>query len=91
MLSSFRNRVPLIGLSKNWVKAGAIYAIEGDFKSIGSQSAALADSIIRNKKMPENGFYYPTDINLVINEKTMRHMRREIDSRIIDSAAHVYR
>ena len=91
MLSSFRNRVPLIGLSKNWVKAGAIYAIEGDFKSIGSQSAALADSIIRNKKMPENVFHYPNDINLVINVKTMRHMRRDIDSRIIDSAAHVYR
>jgi len=91
MLSSFRNRVPLIGLSRNWVKAGAIYAIEGDLKSIGSQSGALADSIIRNKKMPENNFYFPSDVNLVINEKTMRHMRRDIDSNILDSAVHVYR
>lgn len=91
MLTSFRNRVPLIGLSRNWVKAGAIYAIEGDFNSIGVQSAALADSILQKNKMPENSFYFPNDVNLVINEKTMRHMRRDIDARIIDSAAHVYR
>ncbi|MFW2371486.1 MAG: ABC transporter substrate-binding protein [Gammaproteobacteria bacterium] len=91
MLSSFRNRVPLVGLSRNWVKAGAIYAIEGDFKSIGVQSAELAESIMRNKKMPEGGFYFPNAVNLIVNEKTMRHMRRDIDSHIIDSAAHVYR
>ena len=91
MLSSFRNRVPLIGLSRNWVKAGAIYAIEGDFKSIGIQSAALADSILQKNKMPANSFYFPNDVNLIINERTMHHMRRDIDARIIDSAAHVYR
>lgn len=91
MLSSFRNRIPLIGLSRNWVKAGAIYAIEGNFKSIGLQSAALADSIMRNKKMPDHGFYFPTDVALVINEKTMRHMRRDIDAGVLNSAAYVYR
>ena len=91
MLSSFRNRVPLIGLSRNWVKAGAIYAIEGDFKSIGWQSAELAGSIIDNKKMPDSDFYYPNQVNLVVNEKTMRHMRRNIDPHVLDSASHVYR
>jgi len=91
MLSSFRNRVPLIGLSRNWVKAGAIYAIEGDSKSIGLQSAELARDIMINKEMPDHRLSFPNHVNLIINERTMRHMRRDIDSHILDSATHVYR
>lgn len=91
MLTSFRNRVPLIGLSRNWVEAGAIYAIESDYKSIGKQSGGLADSIINKRKMPDDKFYYPDNVNLIINEKTMRHMRREIDALILNSAVQVYR
>ncbi|MDJ0839178.1 MAG: ABC transporter substrate-binding protein [Acidobacteriota bacterium] len=44
--SSLRSRVPLIGLSRSWVKAGAILALDWDWTDLGSQSGALAQKIL---------------------------------------------
>ncbi len=35
LLFSFRNRIPLIGLTEAWVKAGALYALEWDYEELG--------------------------------------------------------
>ncbi|MCW5784429.1 MAG: hypothetical protein KIT39_14045, partial [Nitrospirales bacterium] len=37
LLFSFRNRIPFVGLSTSWVKAGAVYALDRDYVDIGVQ------------------------------------------------------
>ena len=39
LLASFRNRVPFIGLSNKWIKAGALYALAWDYKDLRRQCA----------------------------------------------------
>jgi putative ABC transport system substrate-binding protein len=39
---SFRNRIPFTGLSAAWVKAGALYALDRDYRDIGTQCGSRA-------------------------------------------------
>ncbi|MFO0732606.1 MAG: ABC transporter substrate binding protein [Nitrospiraceae bacterium] len=46
LLSTFRNKIPLAGLSTSWVKAGALYALDRDYLDIGSQCGEIAGKIL---------------------------------------------
>lgn len=52
LLFSFRNRIPLIGLTEAWVKAGALYAVEWDFEELGAYCGALALRTLQSSKAP---------------------------------------
>lgn len=42
LLKSFRQRVPLVGLNEAWVKLGALYALDWDYREVGAACATLA-------------------------------------------------
>ncbi|MGH8799319.1 MAG: ABC transporter substrate-binding protein, partial [Casimicrobiaceae bacterium] len=42
LLFSFRHKLPLIGPSEAWVKAGALYALVWDYREVGAFCARLA-------------------------------------------------
>ena len=42
LLFSFRYKLPLIGLSEAWVKAGALYALDWDYREVGGYCAQVA-------------------------------------------------
>ena len=42
LLFSFRYKLPLIGLSETWVRAGALYALDWDYRELGAFCARLA-------------------------------------------------
>jgi putative ABC transport system substrate-binding protein len=46
LLFSLQNRIPFVGLSAPWVKAGAVYALERDYVDVGRQCAELAVAIL---------------------------------------------
>jgi putative ABC transport system substrate-binding protein len=50
LLSSFRQRVPLFGLSAAWAKAGALCAPDWDYDDIGAQCADSAVRILNGEK-----------------------------------------
>jgi putative ABC transport system substrate-binding protein len=50
MRTSFRQRVPLAGLSAAWVKAGALCALDWDYDDVGSQCADAAIQILKGRK-----------------------------------------
>ncbi len=93
LLYSFRNRAPLIGLSAQWVKAGALYALDWDYADIGAQSAELAATILQNNTPafvlppPQT----PRKIRPVCNLKTAGHMKLPIDDRWLPQMAEVFR
>lgn len=79
LLYSFRNRVPLIGLSAQWVKAGALYALDWDYDDLGIQTADLAKDILLKGILPTSlPPLTPRKVRLVLNLKTAEHMKLEV-------------
>lgn len=76
LLFSFRNRIPLVGLSAQWVKAGALYALDWDYPDLGRQAAELANQILQNGRSPASlPPQTPRKIRPVWNSKTSEHMK----------------
>lgn len=91
LLYSFRNRVPLIGLSAQWVKAGALYALDWDYSDLGKQAAELAKDILLKGTPPASlPPQTPRKARLVLNMKTADHMKLQISDRWLPEMAEVF-
>ena len=90
LLASFSNKVPLIGLSDNWVKSGALYALSWDYVDLGKQSAELAQKILNGASVqslrPEN----PRKATYTINAKIADHMNLNISDDLLNNAKIVF-
>lgn len=91
LLFSFRNRIPFVGLSGTWVKAGALYALDWDYAALGRQCAAIALQILDGTKAELIEPQMPDRRRYLINLKTERQMKLKISQALIDGAAKVYR
>lgn len=90
LLYSFRNRTPLIGLSEQWVKAGAIYALDWDYVDLGHQVAELVWAIIANRtELSALPVQMPRKIRPVFNSKTAEHMKITIPERWLSEMSEV--
>lgn len=90
LLFSFRNRIPFVGLSGAWVKAGALYALEWDYSDLGRQSADTALKILNGTKPEKIKSDVPAKSVYQLNLKTAKHMKLEINSKLIAGAEKVY-
>lgn len=91
LLSSFRNKIPFVGLSTSWVKAGALYALEWDYHDIGGQCASIADEILCGISPDEIPVKSLTDkVIYSVNRRTARHMQLDIDPTLLQNAAHIF-
>jgi putative ABC transport system substrate-binding protein len=75
LLFSFRNRIPFIGLSTAWVKAGAFYALDRDYRDIGRQCAELALKVLAGSDAGSLAPVPPRLTNLSLNLKTAERMK----------------
>lgn len=83
LLSGFRHKVPVVGLSDPWVKAGALYALDWDFEDIGRQCAQMAIK-------PGSALVYPRSVRLSLNQRTARYLKIEPGELLLKQAAQVY-
>lgn len=90
LLASFNNKVPLIGLSDQWVKAGAFYALTWDFNDLGEQCAALAIKVLDSKTVQTVPPEHPRKITYSINAKIAEHMDIEIPGDLLKNANMIY-
>jgi putative tryptophan/tyrosine transport system substrate-binding protein len=90
LLASFRNKVPLVGLSDNWVKSGAFYALSWDYDDIGRQCATIAQKVMTGTAIsalpPEN----PRKIAYTINTKIADHMNLDIPAELMKNAKKIF-
>jgi len=92
LLYSFRNRTPLIGLSAQWVKAGAIYALDWDYSDLGAQVAELASAILQKGESPASlQPQEPRKVRPVLNIKTVEHMKLQVSDQWLPAMAEVFR
>jgi len=75
LLFSFRNRIPFIVLSTAWVKAGAFYALDRDYRDIGRQCAELALKVLAGSDVDSLDPVPPRLTNLSLNLKTAERMK----------------
>jgi len=91
LLYSFRNRTPLVGLSAQWVKAGAFYALDWDYADLGEQIAELASNVLRNGVSPAALTpQEPRKVRAVVNSKTAEHMKLPVSERWLPEIAEVF-
>ena len=90
LLASFRNRVPLIGLSDNWVKSGALYSLSWDFNDLGRQCANQSDKLIKGTSILKVPIEYPRKTTYSINAKIAEHMNMEISQALLKNAKFIF-
>lgn len=90
LLASFRNRVPLIGISDNWVKSGALYALSWNYDDLGRQCALQAAKILKGIPVQSMPPEFPRKITYTINQKIAEHMRVEIPEALLKNAKIIF-
>ena len=90
LLFSFQNRIPFVGLSTAWVKAGAIYALDWDYTDLGMQCGEMALQVLRGTPVSAIPPAAPRKVVYALNQKTARHMKVEIAETLVHSAREVF-
>jgi putative ABC transport system substrate-binding protein len=89
LLFSLRNRIPFVGLSLTWVKAGALYALDRDYADIGMQCGELAFQILEGKSAGALPPAVPRKAVYSVNLKTARQLKVEIPKDLLAGAQSV--
>jgi len=74
LLSSYRYKLPIIGFSKAYVKAGAIAAIYSKPEQISTQATNISNQFFK-KNYFDKKTHQPTDFSISLNHKVARSMR----------------
>jgi putative ABC transport system substrate-binding protein len=90
LLFSFRNRIPFVGLSEAWVKAGALYALDWDYSDLGRQCGEIAFKVLRGSQVESIPPVRPRKVIYSLNLKTARHMKMNIPEELVRGARRVF-
>jgi len=86
LLATLRSRVPFIGLSPSFVKAGALVAFSVDYQDVGRQSGELALRIISGEDPARIPMTVPRSITLSVNMNTAKQIQVPIHDDIRQKA-----
>ncbi|MBI3221938.1 MAG: hypothetical protein HYZ46_02410 [Nitrosomonadales bacterium] len=78
LLSTYRRRIPLIGLSQAYVNAGALYAIFSTPEQLAAQSSKAAVAFAKSAKLSEP--QYPELYTIAVNQEVARTLGLNISS-----------
>jgi putative ABC transport system substrate-binding protein len=90
LLSTLRNKIPLIGLSTSWVKAGALYALDRDYVDIGLQCGEVAGKVLGGTPAGSLTPMPPRKVTYAVNLKTAGVIDLELPPELIQGAAQVF-
>ena len=92
LLFSFRNKIPVLGLSENQARMGALLGLSFESgRDIGSQAGELANEILAGRSAEEIPFTTARKVRLTVNLKTASKLGLQIPKEIIDQADVVIR
>ena len=72
LLFSFRHKLPLIGLSETWVHAGALYALDWDYRELGAFCGRLALGQLAGSRAPPPAAPH---FHIYVNQRSARLFR----------------
>lgn len=91
LLFSLRNRLPFIGLSAQWVKAGALYALDRDYTDLGAQTAEMAVRVLEGTPPRSIPAVRPRRSLYVINARSADMMRITFSPEVLRGAREIVR
>jgi len=90
--NTLQKSIPVVGISSQYVKAGALFALTPDYYDIGRQASEQATSIVDEGITSLSlGVVGPRKNSLVINMRTANAINLDIDSAIIRQAEEVFK
>lgn len=87
LLFTLRNRLPFVGASESWVRGGALFAVERDYRDVGRQCAEAVGRVLRGEKGGER--VAPRRALPAVNLRTARTLKRTIPAEVLDDARRV--
>lgn len=91
ILHTLRNKIPFMGLSPSFVKAGALLALSWDYEDIGRQSGEIAAEVLAGKKPAELPIATPRKTFLFLNLRVAEQIGIKIPPDVINRAKEVIR
>ena len=65
LLESMKNKVPVVGLSSFFTKAGAVISFDSDFKDMGAQAAEISAKVLSGKKLRTSDQFIRENISIL--------------------------
>ncbi|MFH1416173.1 MAG: ABC transporter substrate-binding protein [Elusimicrobiota bacterium] len=90
LLFSLRNKVPIIGFSDSFAKAGALMSMYSDYSDVGEQTAELSLEILGGKQPGLIPVSRPRKLKVSLNLNTAKVMGINIENAVIREADQVY-
>lgn len=90
LLFSFRNRIPFVGLSQTWTKAGALYSLDWDYEDLGKQCGTMALLVWKGKPVHDMAPVSPRKVRWSLNLKTAQYMKVNIPRDLVDEANFIF-
>jgi ABC-type uncharacterized transport system substrate-binding protein len=87
VMASLEHRLPLVGFSPSFVRAGAAAGIFPDYRDLGRQAAEMAQHLLRGEERTADES--PRKLQVAINQRVARLLG--VDFRGDTLAAEVYR
>jgi putative ABC transport system substrate-binding protein len=88
---SFRERIPVVGPSAGWVRAGAVYALSHDYEDIGRQTGELALRVLGGQRPASLPPVPPRKVTFSVNARTASELRVIVPDLLLRSAEEVIR
>lgn len=86
LISTLRNKLPFMGLSPGFARAGALVALDADAGGIGREAADVAVSIFEGHRPGKIPVHVPHKVKLVINKNTVDLLGIDVSAEIYDLA-----
>jgi putative ABC transport system substrate-binding protein len=90
LLFSFRNRIPVAGLSSSWVKAGALYSLDWDYPDLGKQCGESAQRILQGETPASIPCAPPRKAFYSVNLNTARLLKIGLPESIVRGAERTF-
>lgn len=89
-LFSFRDKIPVIGISEKYVKMGSIFSLGFDEEAMGLQIGRLTLKTLSLESAEGLAPQSPDRFNLYINKKTAEAMNITIPGEVLKTAVRIY-
>lgn len=90
LLFSLRNSIPVVGPSAAWVKAGALYSLDGDYADLGAQCGEMAARVLEGARPAAIPASAPRKVQYTLNLYTAKQMRLSLSDQLLSGAHQTY-
>lgn len=87
ILHTLRNRLPFMGVSPGYVKAGALFCVYANYEDVGSQAAEIAVEIVNGKSANSIPMQSPRQSRLALNLSAAEAIGQDIPLQVRKAAA----